>query len=898
MPQENGRILTTKMQVPPLPPRVVGRTRLLEALDRGLQPNLRLTLISAPAGYGKSTLLSVWIQDRGCPAAWFSIDESDNDPIRFMSYLLAALQQAYSDMDLTSLIEGQYLEADIQERILIPLINQISGSPRQTILVLDDYHWIQSQTVHDWLTFLLDNLPPQAHLMIATRADPPLPIAQMRGRGQVNELRMEDLRFQGKEARSFLETFADLQLSPDDVNTLTHRTEGWISGLQMVAASLRGLEDKTAFIKDFSGSHHYIMDYLLDEVLRRQRPQIQSFLLATSILKRLCGPLCDALMEVADEAPTASQGILEDLARANLFIVPLDARREWYRYHRLFSDLLQARLQKKHPKRIPSFHRRASIWFEAHELTDEAVQHALLTHDHGFAANLVERTSQEKLMRSETVTLIRWLNRLPEEEIRKRPKLAIYRAWALLLYGAPLTTIEAQLDEDHEVTGPSGSALALQAFIRLSQGQMEHGLALAEEALQALPEEEIFLRDFTTFLTIGARIALGDIEGGGRLLEQSSRASQRSGNRMAAAMILGEVAEMRMRQLHLKESEVLYQQAFDIATDHDGKLLPIAGGALIGLGQLALERYDLASAEKLIQEGIQHIQRWSLISTLVGHLSIATIQEARGDTQGVQDTLGILKDLARRFDAADFDDAVVEMLEARLQVRQGDLPPVRSWVARRDLEGAPARKPSAYADDFYAARFYKYELPVLARLRLAEARYQEALEVSQELSSLAMRAKRPLLLIESEVLTARAHYAMGDPASSLAALRRALDLARPQDVKLAFLTEGDDILQLLQLGRSEWDSADLIEFTDQLLEIAGKSTLTGPPATQGLLEPLSPREIEVLRLLPAGLTAEELARELFISVNTVRTHMKNIYSKLGVHSRHEAVVRASELDLL
>ena len=282
-----------------------------------------------------------------------------------------------------------------QERSLIPLINQMGQSPRPTLIFLDDYHFIQNQTVHDQMGYLIDHLPPQAHIMIATRADPPLPITRLRGRGQVNELRMEDLRFQIEEAEAFIRTFPNLKLTPGDMHTLTHRTEGWISGLQMAAVSLRDHEDITAFIRDFSGSHHYIMDYLLDEVLRRQTPQIQAFLLNTSILPRLCGSLCDAVMEVTGETFTPSQGILKDLERANLFIVPLDAKREWYRYHRLFADLLQLRLQRKDPKRIPTLHRRAGEWFEAYGLTDEAVQHALLTHDHVFAVDLVERTCRK-----------------------------------------------------------------------------------------------------------------------------------------------------------------------------------------------------------------------------------------------------------------------------------------------------------------------------------------------------------------------------------------------------------------------------------------------------------------------------------------------------------------------
>jgi LuxR family maltose regulon positive regulatory protein len=891
-------LLSTKIQIPPLPPKTVPRTRLLEALDRGLQPNIRLTLLSAPAGYGKTTLLSAWIQDRGFPTAWLSLDEGDNDPIRFMSYILAAIESGIPTVDLPSLAEEQLSEDEIQQRILIPLINQMGQSPRQTTLVLDDYHWIQSQTVHDRMSYLLDHLPPQAHLLIATRADPPLPITRLRGRGQVNELRMEDLRFQVKEAEAFLRTFTDLALTPDDVQSLTHRTEGWISGLQMAAASLQGHEDQAAFIRDFSGSHHYIMDYLLDEVLRRQPPQLQAFLLKTSILSRLCGSLCDAVMDEVGEATGSSQKILKNLERVNLFIVPLDEQREWYRYHRLFADLLLARLRLKHPEDIPALHRRASEWCEDHGLMDEAVQHAILTHDHVFAADLIERAAQDTFMRSETMTFLRWVQRLPEEEIRKRPKLGVYRAWSLLLHGAPLSTIEDQLHKSPEETHPPGISLTLQAFIALSQGQMEYGLNLTKQALNTLPEDEIYLRDFTTFCAAATQIAMGDVEGGVRLLEQISQTSQRSGNRAATVMILGELAEMRLRQLQVKEAEKLYQQALNIATDQDGKLLPIAGGPLIGLGDVALERYDLASAERLLQEGLQQAERWSLISTLNGHLSLAMLHFVRGDAQALQDSLETLHDLAQRFDASEFDDWIVELFEAGIKVRHGDLEAVRVWVARRDLEGAPERIPSLYQQDQVVARLYKYELPILARLHIEEGRCEQALKVLEELISLAERANRPFLQIEAEILKARAFHAMDDSASSLAALRRALQIAAPVDAMRVFLTEGEEVIQLLQAARSEWDSPELIDFTDRLLGKVGLPISMAPPTTQDLLEPLSPREIEVLHLLPTGLTAEELADELIISVNTVRSHLKSIYAKLGVHSRHEAVARATELDLI
>jgi LuxR family maltose regulon positive regulatory protein len=892
------QLLTTKIHIPPLPLETIRRSRLHDVLDRGLQPNIRLTLLSAPAGYGKTTLLSAWVHERDFSIAWLSLDEGDNDPIRFMSYLFAALESGDLTFDVPAVAGEQFSEGDIQQRLLIPLINQIGRLPKPIVLILDDYHWIQNQTVHDSVGYLLEHLPTQAHIVVATRADPPLPITRLRGRGQVNELRMEDLRFQIEEVEAFLKTFPSLDLTTDDVQILAHRTEGWVSGLQMAAASLQGHEDKADFISDFSGSHHYIMDYLLDEVLRRQDPEIQEFLLYTSVLPRLCGALCDAVMEVASETRTRSQRILKDLERANLFIVPLDPTREWYRYHRLFADLLQVRLQLKDPGRIPSLHRRASEWFEDHGFVDEAVQQALLTQNSKFAADLVERTSQEAFMRSETMTFLRWVQRLPEAEIQKRPTLGIYRAWALLLHGAPLSAVEAQFQVSPEGSGPPGSSSSLQAFIALSQGKVERGMELLEQALDTLPEEEIYLRDFTTFCAAATQIAMGDVEGGTQLLEKTSQVSQRSGNKTATVIVLCELAEMRLRQFQLKEAERLYQQGLSMATDQDGKLLPIAGGAMIGLGDLALERYDLDEAEQLLTQGIQHAERWSLISTLTGHISMAMVHYARNDTQALNDTFEIMHDLAERFDASEYDDVIVELFEAGLHARRGDMEAVRAWIAKRELDEVPGRMPPPYVEDPMLARIYKYELPVVVRKYFIEGDYENALEVSELLLSLAGAADRPFLQIEAEILKARIFHAQGDADASFAAMRRALEIAAPVGAMRIFLTEGEDVIQILQTGRSAWDTPELVDFTDRLLGKIGIPSVKAGTPLQSLHEPLSPRELEILHLLPTGLTAEELAGELIISLNTVRSHLKSIYAKMGVHSRHEAVARATELELL
>jgi LuxR family maltose regulon positive regulatory protein len=891
-------LLTTKIQIPPLSPQTVRRTRLLEALDHGLQPHIRMSLLSAPAGYGKTTLMSAWVQDRDLPTAWISLDESDNDPIRLLSYLLASLELANPALDVQSLGDGPLSERDLHKRVLIPLINLFGQSPQQTIIVLDDYHWIQSPTVHDRITYLLENLPPQAHLMVATRADPPLPVARLRGRGQVNELRMKDLQFQVEEAETFLETFTGLRLSPDDIHTLTTRTEGWISGLQMAAVSLQGHEDEAAFVRDFSGSHQYIMDYLVDEVLRRQTPEIQTFLLNTSILQRLSGPLCDALIDPARFASTPSQIILKELQRSNLFIVPLDQRSEWYRYHHLFSDLLQARLERKGKAHITALHRRASKWFEAHGLIDEAVQHALCTKDYGFAADLIERSSQDALMRSETMTFLRWVQRLPDEEIQARPKLGIYRAWTLLLQGAPLATVEVQLHRSREESDPPGSSQALEAFIALSQGQIDRGIELTEKALEALPEEEVYLRDIATLCAAATRIWLGDIEHGYSILEQTSQVSQRSGNISGTVMVICELAELHTKQLQLAKAQELYDRALALTIDQDGNHLPIAGQALIGLGNIALQKYDLEAAERFFEEGLKLIEQWSPVSALDAHIFLAMLYEARRETERLEASLEILHNLARLFDASELDDLIVALFEAAIMARRGDIEAVREWVISRGLEDTPIRKPSPQKLDSLVWRIYKYELSPLARYHLAEARYREALDAIETLASLAIEPSRPSLQIEAEILRARTLHAMGDDTASHTALRRALEIAAPEDVRFPFLIEGEGIARLLKAGRATLDSPELATFVDKLLQSTEHPAVPPPSSLHDLHEPLSPREREVLYLLPTGLTAEEIASELIISVNTVRSHLKSIYAKLGVHSRHEAILRATEFDLL
>ncbi|MBN1265666.1 MAG: hypothetical protein JXA25_09245 [Anaerolineales bacterium] len=897
----NEHLLRTKLQIPPLPAHVVQRDRLLAALDRGLQETIRVTLISAPAGYGKTTLLSSWIRSRGVNTAWFSINEGDNDPARFLSYLIFSVCTALKGMQLPHPGDGVLTSDEVRVDYLVPLLNQLSRQHEPLVFVLDDYYLIQNQAVQEIMSYLLENAPPHVHFYLATRADPALPLARLRGRGQVNDLRMEDLRFGVDEAGAFFTSLPELHLNHDQIQILQRRTEGWISGLQMISVILRGREDVQDFLRSFSGSHHYIMDYLQDEVLKRVPSDTYRFLLDTSILERMTGSLCDALRGNGDPVSKTGERILRELEQANMFIIPLDDRREWYRYHRLFSDLLQAQLLRQNAARIPHLHRRASVWFEKHDLIDEAVQHALASEDGDFAADLIEKYAQTILLRSETTTYLRWVQGLPADQIRQRPQLAVYRAWSLLLQGSPLAVVEVLMEESPCTEDFSANFYALESFILMSQGKIMEGVERAEEALALLPEDEIYLRNVATICAASGRISLGDVDEGMKLLDHAAEQHQRSGNRTSALMILCETAELRMKKMHLDEAEKLYLRALELGTSPDGELLPMAGQPKMGLGAVALERFELEKAETLLLEGIALSKRWSLIGTLDGHFTLGLLYMLKGDNSRLQETLDTLENLSRRFDATDVDDVVVDSLRARTNARFGRQQPLEQWVLERELNDVPAKKPARFYEKILAARIYKYELPIAVRWMIGKGRLEQALQALQEMEDLAVQTDRPHLIIEANLLRSKIYLQQADQETALQSLQKAISLAQPALAKRQFLTEGADILELLQQGRKQWLDPALREFAGQLLKTAEAHELLSPASEhqgEGLVEGLSARELEVLRMLPSSLTAEALAGELVISVNTLRSHMKNIYSKLGVHSRHEAVVKATELDLI
>ena len=956
------QLLVTKLTVPPPHYNLVTRPRLIQRLDEGLCLGHKLTLISAPAGFGKTTLLSGWISnfglrtaDSGSKAidassvpergsvvrdrvAWVSLDEGDNDPARFLAYLVGSLQTVQAGIGQAESNALQSPKPPSMEGLLAALINQIGAIPSDVLLILDDYHLITSESIHRALTFLIDHLPSNLHLVIATRADPPLPIPRLRGRGHLTEVRQADLRFTSDEATALLTQVMELELSANDVAALASRTEGWVAGLQMAAVSMRGREDISGFVRAFTGSDRFILDYLAEEVLQRQVEGIQTFLLRTAILDRLTGPLCNAVLGVSKPADQQKgQDILEYLERNNLFVVPLDNERRWYRYHRLFVDLLRARLSQAHPDQIPYLHRRASEWHEQNGLMAAAIDHALAAEDFARSADLIEQTAEATLMRGEVATFLRWAEALPPDLIRERPSLSVSHVWMLLLSGRPLGAVESRLqDVDRDNESIAGRIVALRALMAALQGQLSHAVRLSRQALAQLSEEDRFARDLSAWVLSAVQSGSDDDTVGTQAMEEVLRSSQKSGNVMVAVMVMSHKAELLMRQGQLRRAEETYRQALELATDPQGQRMPIAGQALVGLGELARELNDLDAATRYLVEGIHLAEQWTEVGPLEAYIALARVKQAQAEPDGAREALRKAQELAAKFDITEIDDVTVAMFQARLWIAHGNLEAARHWAEGRELHKYINSALQEERGASFDHRLRKYELLVLARLLIAERRFAEAATLLESLMPVAKRRRRPGLVIEIHVLQALAFQAQGNLDQATVSLERAISLAEPEGYVRVLVDEGEPMARLLREAMARGVALDysgklLSAFANKTKDDGRKTEPSHPstvPSTSplaalrtslprqsslrhssgqaeqapgpssALVEPLSERELEVLQLLNSHLSSTEIAQKLFISANTARFHIKNIYTKLSAHRRADAVQRARELHLL
>jgi LuxR family maltose regulon positive regulatory protein len=896
-------LLTTKLYAPRARPGLVPRPHLTERLEEGLTQ--RLTLVSAPAGFGKTTLVGEWLRRGERPFAWLSLDESDDDPTRFLAYLVAALQS----IDPTW---GQAVQRALQSpqpppptAVLTALVNEVAVSRVDFVLVLDDYHLISAPPVHEALAFLLDNMPPPLHLVILTRADPPFSLSRLRARGELTEVRTDELRFTAQESATFLNQVAGLDLASDQIRALESRTEGWVAGLQLAALSLHGLQrddEVAAFIAAFAGSHRYVMDYLIEEVFNRQPPDVQAFLLQTSILDRLCGPLCDALVGGSDGSTvlaTGGQQMLERLERANLFTQPLDHHRGWYRYHQLFADLLRDRLRQTQPERIPALHQRASAWYVAQGLADQAFRHAMAAGDLARAAGVVEKSASPMIWRGEVTAVLNWLNALPGELVRSRPRLGVAYAWVLFLSDR-VSAIEPRLqdaeralahlensaltpDETHEIPALRDEVALIRLLVTPREEDSVQAIELSRRALEGISEDNLFARGLLQ-LNLGFAFRRGGyIDQAIQAVTAAVRLSRAAGNTVTA--MLGTFGLVRLYRIQgqLRQAAGICHQVLQSATAWVGpeaQRVPALAAAYLGLAEVSYARNELEEAERCLQECIALGEPGGYPDFLVtGYAMLARVRQARGDFQGALDALAEAEQAAQRTNLPQSILDVLAAYRARTWLVQGNLEAVARWV--QDAEFG--------SDDPYSL-FSEYKSGTLVRLLLAQGRPAEAEPVLEPLLSASESEGRIGKLIELLGLQALVRGARGDARGALGALKRALELAEPEGYVRPFVDEGTPMAALLRQALSRGIMPD---YAAQLLAACRPSAVAHP-----LVEPLTPRELEVLRLIVAGLRNQEIAAQLVISVATVKRHITNIYGKLGVSHRTQAVSRARELNLL
>lgn len=904
-------VLATKFFIPLLPPKVVARSRLVKQLSDGLTTGHKLTLISAPAGFGKSTLVSEWIVNCGQQAAWLSLDENDNDPVRFLIYVISALQKISPNLGAGLLDALQSPQSPPIETVSTALLNEITILSNNFILVLDDYHLTDSKSVDDALTFLIDNLPPQMHLVITTREDPALPTPRLRARNQLTEIRASDLRFTPSEAAEFLNQVMGLNLTEEEVAALDKRTEGWIAGLQLAALSMKGQQDVHGFIQAFAGDHRYIVDYLVEEVLRRQPEPVRNFLLQTSILERLNGPLCDAVT-----IQPGSKSKLEQLQRGNLFLIPLDDKREWYRYHHLFADVLNIHLMAEQPEQVPALHERASQWHEQNGLTADAIRHVLAAKNFKRAAELIEKAIPLMRQSRQEPTLLGWLKSLPEEIFQDHPVLNINYAGTLLQNGqfdgveSRLREIEQWLatpedirrqpiyvDEDDFQRLPS-SVHMYRAAIALVKGDVTNATSHASKVLELAREDDDFPRGAASSLVGLASWTSGDLEAAYQMFAKGMSHLQNVG--YISDVIGGSVtmADIRTTQGRLREAMGIYERGLQLATKQGTPALRGAADMHVGMSGLYYERNELNIAE-------QHLLKSRELGELNGlpknpyrwRAAMARIQEVYGNPDEALDLLNEAEPLYR----SDFSPNVrpVEALRVRVWIKQGELEKAIAWANEKKLS---IEEDPSYLREFEQITFARILLSQYQSVH-AENSLNDTLGLLERLLKAAESGGRNGSVIEILVLQALAYQMQEDVPAALSVLERALKLAEPEGYIRMFVDEGADMETILREVAArkimlEYTSKLLAAFESERKGIGEETSPSAAPVSGSLIEPLSQRELDILRLFKTELSGPEIAQELVIALSTVRTHTKSIYNKLNVNNRRAAVKRAIELGLM
>lgn len=906
-------LLQTKLSIPPGRPQQVSRPHLIAQLQQGLAQRRKLSLISAPAGFGKTTLALEWLAQLDA-AAWLALDSGDNDAARFLTYVISALQTIEPGL-------GRNLSAGLQSpqpqpmRAVASLLNDILSTSRQFVLFLDDYHLIEAGAVHELMTFLLDHLPANLHVVITSRDDPAFPLSRLRIRDELTELRAADLAFSVEETVLFFTEVMDLDIGREDVAALDTRAEGWIAGLQVAGLSMQGRTqaERAQFINTFAGSHRYLLDFLAEEVLARQPQTIQTFLLQTSILTRLSSSLCSAVVEGQEwslanddsvDPLVDSQRILEYLEQANLFVTALDHERRWYRYHHLFREFLRHRLQQQHPNRLTSLHQRASEWYEKNGYLTEAVESALDIADYGRAAQLMEQMTQSTIMQfGEWRILLAWMDTLPDEIVRAHPQLSLHYAWGLITnYQVEAAEARLQDAEQHarsngsdadpkEQTNIRGQAAAIRSTLHRLQGDFPKAVTFARQALANLPETDTFWRPSTALNLATVTYLDDDIATAEATLLEVQSAMLAAQNFNFHLVVTGYLAQLHVRKGDLDRTERIYLQMIASAQEHEatGRFVSATGMAHIGLGDLYRERNDMTQALAQLEQGIALGARVNNnLILLAGQIVTARIQQTQGDRgragESIQQAVDMLQEMDVSWTWLTVSNAATQV---RLWLDQGEIARAGQIVQTFAIDATPGYVQEA-------------QQVATARYLMATGEPQPAQALLTQLAEKAEQRMRMGSLIEISILQAMNEHSLGNEPDALTYLTRALTLAEPSRYVRLFIDEGPPMAALLRTAAKQKIAPEYVQHLINAFPAAASdapiSNLQPPPTN--LVDPLTNRELDVLRLIATGLTNQEIADQLVIAHGTVRQHINRIYSKIDVKNRAQAIFAAQELRLL
>ncbi len=886
------QILTTKLYSPFPNENNVPRPRLVNLLDKGLSQ--RLILVSAPAGFGKTTLISDWVRKSELPNIWISLDEDDNEPTRFLTYLEASLTQVFPELDLG--LQNVVFSPGLASPtiLLTPFINEISALSHEFILVLDDYFFIQSNPIHEITSFLIKHLPPNMHLVIITREDPPLSLAQLRARQQIMEVRVDDLRFSIDEAKEFFSHTLGTQLSLANIRTLESFTEGWIAGLQLAALSLQGNQDTSSFIKAFADNDRYIVDYLAEEVIEKQPEVIKDFLLQTSILDRLSGDLCDAVTETKN-----GQNMLEAIEKSNLFIVSLDNQRHWFRYHRLFASMLRQRLMQMQPEKVAELHLRAADWFEQNQFAPESIHHALEGKDFKGAALKAERVAQGMLQKGAFGTLLGWLNNMPDELVTSRPWLSIYHALALALTRQS-NKAEGRLNEAKKHYNAKPFAIdkeamishteTIQAQLALLSGDLLGAINLNHQAYKRLPENDLFLQG-ATLLGLGrANYLLGDFENAEQYLKEANNKGQTFSIILAMVTTYLRV-RIKISLGKLKAAHRILEASSNLMSENERNSSPAIGYHYLAQCELLLEENRVEEAEQYLSEAFNSVNRSGNPDMMVCYyVNLAQIQQALGDEKEAIESIETAERNIAQY-GKNLYWTIPSVIAYRIQLLliQGNFSEAAHWVNESGFS-------------IKTELGYKYEVENLIKARFLlsqeEQDSDEALELLNHLKQEAEDNNRLRSVIEVHILQALAYLSKDDINKALSVFSQALSLAESEGFVRLFTDKGDEISYLLQQVSEKNSSSDFVIKLQNTLQNVEEDIRPSSKTKNHLLDALSKRELEVLQALSKGLTNKEIARKLFLSVNTVKVHTNRIYRKLGANSRTDAIAKARNLNIL